>query len=82
MESYGAGAVRVKGEIEFNAFRLDFGPVLCWTPAVNGDAAHMATVAMIVVESEVLHAAVVPESHGPFCPAETARNLFPRGLGE
>lgn len=71
-----------RGETEFNGFKLDFGQALGRSSAVDGDAAHVAAVAMIVVESKVLHTAVVPESDGPFCPTEAAGDLFPRGLGE
>ena len=55
---------------------------LCWLATVDSDAAHVATVAMIVVESKMLHTAIVPESDGSFCPTEAAGDLFSSGLGE
>ena len=48
--------------------------------AIDGDAPHMSPLAMIVVKGEVLNAAIVPESHGAWRPAEAAGELFLRAM--
>ena len=48
--------------------------------AIDGDAPHMSPLAMIVVKGEVLNAAIIPESHGAWRPAEAAGELFLRAM--